>query len=214
MRNSLTGCTSAAQPISILINPSPAITLTNPNPSVCIGTLSTTLAYTAATGTPNQYSIDYNAAAEAQGFVDVVNAALPATPITVPIPGGAVTGTYNATLTVRNSTTTCISPSQAITITINANPTITLGANPSLCLGSGPAVLTYTATTGSPTQYRIDYNAAAEAQGFTDITLTALPASPINLPVPGAAVAGTYNATITVVNAVEMHAYSRSVSIL
>jgi len=197
--NGGTGCISLPQAISLTINPASAITL-GPNPAVCIGSVAASLSYLVASGSPDQYSIDFDPAAEAQGFVDVVNAALPATPITVVVPGAAIAGTYNATITVRNSLTSCGGPGSAFTITINPNPTITLGANPVVCSGTTTALLTYGATTGSPDRYSIDFNAAAEAQGFVDVVNAVLPATPINIVVPGAAVAGVYNATITVSN--------------
>ncbi|MFZ4796122.1 MAG: PKD domain-containing protein [Bacteroidia bacterium] len=81
-----------------------------------------------------------------------------------------------------------------------ANPTITLGTNPSVCFGSTSANLTYSATTNSPNQYSIDFDAAAETAGFVDVTLTSLPVSPISIVVPGAAAAAIYNATIIVKN--------------
>ncbi|WP_276372452.1 gliding motility-associated C-terminal domain-containing protein, partial [Chryseolinea sp. H1M3-3] len=201
VRNTVTGCTSISQPISVTINPTPTITL-GANPSVCTGATAASLPFSATTGTPNQYSINFNAAAEAQGFVDVVNAALPATPISITVPGAAAAGTYNATITVRNSTTGCVSASQPISVTVVASPTITLGANPSVCVGSTSANLSYSATAASPDQYSINFNAAAEAQGFVDVVNAALPATPIVITVPGAAVAGTYNATLSVFNSV------------
>src|SRR5690606_23014026 len=111
-------------------------------PSVCVGTTSANLGYSATTGTPNQYSIDFNAAAQAQGFVDVVNAALPATPIVITVPGAAAPGTYTGTLTVRNNATGCVSATQPVSVTILPSPTITLGANPSVCVGATSANLT------------------------------------------------------------------------
>ena len=201
VRNSATGCVSGSQPISVTILASPTITL-GPNPSVCTGSSVANLTYSATTATPNQYSINFNAAAEAQGFVDVVNAALPASPIVVTVPAAVAAGTYSATLSVRNSGTGCTSANSNISITVIANPTITLGANPSVCIGSASANLGYSATTGSPNQYSIDFNAAAQAQGFIDVVTAALPASPIVITVPGAAVAGTYNGTLTVLNTV------------
>ncbi len=78
-------------------------------------------------------------------------------------------------------------------------PAIFLGPYPRVCRGSTSANLTYTATSGSPDQYKIIYDAAALAQGFVSISSwTALPASPVVLTVPGGAAAGTYNATIQV----------------
>src|SRR5690606_304215 len=115
--------------VTINTIPSPTITL-GANPGVCLGELTASLTYSATTGTPDQYSINFDAAAEAQGFTDVVNAALPASPISIVIPGGAVAGVYDATISVQNTTTGCSSTPTPISVTVNANPTITLGANP------------------------------------------------------------------------------------
>ncbi|MCC6283448.1 MAG: hypothetical protein IT262_22775, partial [Saprospiraceae bacterium] len=57
-------------------------------------------------------------------------------------------------------------PLVEIVVTINPAPTITLGANPTVCQGTTSASLPYTATTGTPNQYSIDYNAAANTAGF------------------------------------------------
>ncbi|MFN8206744.1 MAG: gliding motility-associated C-terminal domain-containing protein [Bacteroidales bacterium] len=197
--NSGTTCTSVSYPITVTINPAPTITL-GANPGVCRGTTTANLTYSATTGTPNQYSIDFDATANLAGFADVVNAALPASPIVITVPGAAAAATYNAVLTVRNSGTTCSSVSYPITVTVNAIPTITLGANPSVCRGTTTASLTYSATSGTPNQYSIDFDAAANLAGFTDVVNAVLPASPIVINVPGAMATGTYNAVLTVRN--------------
>ena len=54
---------------------SPSSITLGTSPAVCSGVTSVNLPYTATTGTPDQYSIDYDAAAEAAGFADVANAA-------------------------------------------------------------------------------------------------------------------------------------------
>jgi hypothetical protein len=87
------------------------------------------LPYSATTGAPTQYSLDFDATANAAGFIDVLNAALPLTPIVITVPGALAAGVYNANLTVLNSLTSCVSLVSAITVTVQANPTITLGAN-------------------------------------------------------------------------------------
>jgi autotransporter-associated beta strand protein len=83
------------------------------------------------------------------------------------------------------------------------SPTITLGANPSVCQGITSASLTYSAFTGGPTTYTIDYDDAANAAGFVDVTtpvaLNAAPSS-ISLSVPVAASAGVYSATLYINN--------------
>ena len=192
-------CWSVEGSATATINPNPTITL-GANPSVCKGSTSANLTYSATTGSPDKYSINYDATAEAQGFVDVTNAVLPASPVTLVVPAGATAGTYNYTLTVSVNATGCSSTAYAKTITINALPTITLGSAPSVCPGITTANLTYSATTGSPDKYSINYDAAAEAQGFVDVANIALPASPIVLTVPGGAPTGTYNYDLTVTN--------------
>ena len=82
----------------------------------------------------------------------------------------------------------------------SATPTITMGANAAVCAGTTTANLTYSATGNSPDQYSIGFDDAAHTAGFADVTLAALPASPIPITVPGGAAAATYNGTLTVKN--------------
>ena len=113
----------------------PTITL-GADPSECIGATSADLTYSATTDDPDQYSIDFDAAAEAQGFVDVVNATLPASPIVITI-SGAAADTYNGVLTVYNSTSGCISTTYPVTVTINPNVNAgTVSGTSSLCIGA------------------------------------------------------------------------------
>jgi hypothetical protein len=131
----------------VIVIANPTISL-GANPAVCAGTTSGSLAYTATTGSPDQYSIAYSAGAIAAGFANVGLTTLPASPIGLAVPAGAAIGSYSGTLTVRNSTTGCSSSGTAFTVTIIANPTITLGANPSVCAGITGANLPYTGNTG------------------------------------------------------------------
>jgi gliding motility-associated-like protein len=201
VRNSTTGCFSSLSNISVTVNPIPTITL-SANPTICQGAVSAALVYTGNSGSPNQYSINYNAAAELAGFLDVANSVLPASPISMVVPGAISVGTYNGLLTVRNSTTGCQSVSAPTAVVVTASPSITLGSNPEVCSGAPSADLTYSSTSGSPNRYNIDYDAAAEAEGFADINNAVLPSSPISLLVPGVAQVGTYNATLTVTNSI------------
>ena len=93
--------------------------------------------------------------------------------------------------------------------TMYANPTlpaavgITLDGNPEACQGAVEAYLFYSALDGAPVpdEYSIDFDAAAEAEGFVDVPYSALLFSPITLVVPGGAAPAVYNATIRVRNA-------------
>lgn len=140
------GCgTSSDRTIDITVNPIPTISLDDPNVQVCQGGTSVDLSYTSVTGNPDQYSIDFDATAETAGFSDVTNASLPASPISITVPGSAATATYNADVTVINSTPGCTSIDYAITIEVYAisNPTIT--GTDSTCVGSS---LSYTTESG------------------------------------------------------------------
>lgn len=77
---------------------------------------------------------------------------------------------------------------------------ISLGADPNISLGETMASLSYTSLVGSPDLYSIDFNAAAEAVGFLDVTNATLNSSPFYITVSGTAVAGIYDATIKVIS--------------
>ena len=85
--------------------------------------------------------------------------------------------------------------------TVYQTPSVTPGATPVVCQGSTSASLSYSGAVGAPTSYSLAYDATAHAQGFTDVPSASLPALSIGMVVPSAAVAGTYNATLTVYNA-------------
>jgi len=121
------GCNATSSIAITANNTTPTITLGS-NPSVTQGTTTADLTYSATTGTPNQYSVNYDATAEGQGFSDVAYTTLPSTPIVLTVPAGANTGAYNATLTVKNSTTGCVSGNYSITVTITAGATSPLAA--------------------------------------------------------------------------------------
>lgn len=80
-------------------------------------------------------------------------------------------------------------------------PTITLGANPgALCSPGAPFVtnIAYSAVSGSPTHYSIDFSDTANVFGFADVPLTTLPASPIPFTIPAAAPKGSYTGKVII----------------
>ena len=102
----------------------PTITLGTAS-AVCAGGTSSDLIYSASTGSPNQYVIDYDATANTAGFSDITTyTSLSASPISLVIPAGASAGTYNGTLTVKNSSTGCMSTTNSFSVVSNAPVTI------------------------------------------------------------------------------------------
>ncbi|HRI26724.1 MAG TPA: hypothetical protein PK715_01580, partial [Chitinophagales bacterium] len=141
-------CTAVSATRNITINPQPTITLGSVA-SVCVGSSTFSLPYTATTNGPNQYSISAGSPA-LSGFTPVVNASLPVSPIIVPIPTGAAPGTYQFVASVRNSTTGCSSPNYTFNVTIEADPIITTQpTTPVWVCINGVATLTVAASGGT-----------------------------------------------------------------
>ncbi|MFZ1497717.1 MAG: hypothetical protein WAS72_11715, partial [Saprospiraceae bacterium] len=167
------------------IHPLPAVTATSNSP-VCVGQ-TINLMTTAPTGLAAT-AYDWTGA---NGYTqnDTQNPSI--TSATT-----AMAGNYTVTVTDANACTGV----STVAVVVNALPTITLGTNPIVCAGSTVASLAYTATTNSPNQYIIDFDAAANTAGITDVALTTLPVSPISITLPSVLAAGTYNGMITVTN--------------
>jgi uncharacterized repeat protein (TIGR01451 family) len=192
------GC-SATRTANVTVATGPSLTL-GATPSVCKGTTAANLTYTSSFGSPNQYSINFDFAAEGQGFADVTNAALGSSPIVLTVPSGAAAGTYNATLIVNNTIQGCFGTPQPIQVIVVASPALTLGAIPSVCRGLTSTTLPYSALSTGASLYSINFDATAEAQGFVDVVNATITTSPINIIVPANGLAGTYNAVLTVTN--------------
>lgn len=114
------------------VNPIPAPTITlGEIDDVCQGSTSVNLPYSETTEGANRYSIDYIGDAEAEGFVDIVDAVLPVSPIILVVPGAAATGVYYGNLSVENSSSGSISGNYIISISIVTTP-----LTPGLIFGS------------------------------------------------------------------------------
>jgi hypothetical protein len=192
------GCTAttATANYTVTVNPNPSISL-GASPVLCQGTTSAQLPYTSLTGNANQYSITFNAAALAAGFINVSNATISSSPISIAVPAGVAANNYSATISVRNSVTGCTSVSTVpFTITVN-NVNVSMAAAPQVCQGITTANVAFTILEGAPSQYTLDFDATAEAQGFVDIaTFTSFSNSSIAVNVPNNPSIGTYNGTI------------------
>jgi len=189
------GCwsTSAAS-VAVTVNPLPqgAFSIA----PVCSGT-NANLTWTNSSTVANPYIIVYNngstnitASGETSGTGFTANPANPT--------NGEVFTVSSVTDNNGCVRTTGFTTASA-TATVNALPTITLSSISTVCAGSN-ASQAYTATTGSPNKYTITWNSAALTAGFTNVASTTIPASPISIPTPAAAAAGTYTGTLVVTN--------------
>ncbi|AQS92919.1 hypothetical protein BXQ17_02030 [Polaribacter sp. BM10] len=186
--------------VQVVINPAPTVTF-GPNPFATqnVSAQTVNLTYSATTNGPDQYSIDFDAAANTAGFVDVALTTLPVSPIVINVPANVAAGVYNASVTVKEPVNGC-EKSYPITITIldpNA-PMVAFGnTSVSQCSGITTADFSYSLASGdTPTLYTVDFNDVANLQGFLDLTDVALPVSPITITVPVSPNAGVYNGII------------------
>ncbi|UEG49485.1 hypothetical protein LK994_12660 [Ferruginibacter lapsinanis] len=103
-------CTSSNYAISVTVN---QVTVTPTSQTVAFGATSMSLPVS-TTGSPNEYSIDFADAS----FTDIAYTTLSGSPITpIAIPAKSTNTPFNATITVRNTTTGCASPATAFTVT-------------------------------------------------------------------------------------------------
>lgn len=157
---------------SMVVNSTLTITL-GPNPSICQGATEALLSYTATTGNPDAYSIDFDASANAAGIADINNWGLPGSPISISIPWNIATGVYNGSLSVATYYPVCSSVSYPITITITSFINLT-GFNTSAsgaCTGSYSTVTLATSSLPNDT-YTVNYTlSGANTQAATNATM-------------------------------------------
>lgn len=120
----------------------PSITPSPADIMVCSG--QTTYNYAYSADVADTYSIDFDAVAEAEGFVDVPSTALPAAPDTISwtIPAGAAPGIYTAIFTVANN---CgFETSNAVDITVSALPDVEVTLSDLVICSNGTVTLEFT----------------------------------------------------------------------
>jgi NO-binding membrane sensor protein with MHYT domain len=171
VKNSITGCISAGDAVSLVVNANPTIT----SPAVgaiCLGTSSASLSYSGVSSGVDQYRIVWTSGpATMNSFVS-----LPTSPITIPNTGSLTAGTYNGTIYVKNSTTGCISAGDAVSLLINSLPDApTLSVTQPTCgnsngtvtvtapLDAGAIDYEYTKDDGAHWQDGVSFTIAADA---------------------------------------------------
>jgi hypothetical protein len=172
---------------SVIVNPALTISLTSANTTVCQNMTIATLAYSATTGSPNHWQIDFDATAETAGMIDQNNGlgVAPGT-IAVNVPWSIAAGVYNGNLTVITFYPSCSSVNYPITVTVDgplATPTVTL-TQPTCTVSTGtitintpaPATgITYTVTGTSPVVAAVTNDTGVFSgllSGIYDVTTT------------------------------------------
>ena len=144
----LNGCTyTTTAPVTITALP----TITAGNaPAVCFSANASIalLPYTTTTGNPTTYSLSVGTNNPMPGFTPVVDAPLPASPISIAIPAGTAAGTYTFNLRVKNAQG-CTSPGvYVVSVTIaGSNTTIVYNSGQPICQ-TGVALVTRTGAAG------------------------------------------------------------------
>jgi len=194
---------------TVTVEDLPTITTAASAETVCSnpnGNYTTSLSYSATTGSPVSYSIVWNSS-PSNNLVAVTDAVLPSSPITIDIPQGTTGGTYTGTLTVKNANG-AVSAGSVFTVTINETPSITTtGTIASVCYSNAleNSTLVYSGITGNPTSYYIDWS-----QEANDVLLTDQPNTPFafsswggtidTIEISPEVLPGTYSGTLYIVD--------------
>lgn len=145
---------------NITIEATPNLLAMSVAPTINNNANSFNLHYVATAGSPNQYSIT----STMPGFTPVTNATLTTNPIVVNIPTGIAGGTYNFTLTLRNTITSCVSSSIPFTLNVACSPITSVNFVQSTLNGYAAIDASWSGavnvTTGSP-KYQVRYKRSA-----------------------------------------------------
>jgi len=108
-------------------------------PVVCPGALGASVHYSATTNSPNEYRIDF----ADSSFTDVPWSTLNPDSIVFTIPSGTPSGSYSASLYVRNATD-CESNAVSFSLTIRQTPNVSITGDATVCPGSTPPLISFT----------------------------------------------------------------------
>ncbi|MDP3469427.1 MAG: cadherin domain-containing protein [Daejeonella sp.] len=176
----------------------PTIAL-GPSPSGCKGITAINLPYSSTSGSPEFYSISWNAAALLAGFNSITNAALTASSINITIPAQAASSTYSGTIIVKNAYKSSIS--YAFDIKINALPSLVLGQMPTVCKGTLNADISFTSASAAPNSYSIIWDQPALSAGFVNVDPgTSFPLGSFAVNIPVNAPAAIYTGSLFIKN--------------
>jgi len=199
-----TNCSSTGSSFTLVIKQAPGITSASAAASLCYSSAAQTgtITYSGTSASPVSYAITWSAAAQSAGLVNTGSTAITTSPLSFPIAAGIVPGTYNGTLTVTNALG-CSNTGNSFTQQIIAPSINASSAAAALCTSAGAQTssIAYSATTGSPVQYKIVWNYAAQSAGLVSTSYAAITGSPLAIPVAAGVPGGTYSGTLYVKDA-------------
>jgi len=164
------GCESAGKPISVVVKPTPSLAVSSGG-LICTGA-STTLT---ATGSPATYTWS-----PSTGLSSTTGPTVTASP--------TITTNYYVTATGSEG---CTNNMWSTLVSVENPPTLIPGTVNAICVGQY-SFLPYSSATGYPNGYRIDWEAAANSAGLSDVSSwETLPASQITINT-SLALPGTY----------------------
>lgn len=168
------------------------------NQTLCANSSATTLTSNLSGGSGLTYQWYSNSTSSNSGGTLIANATSSSyTPPTTTI------GTKYYYVVATNSSGCPSTSSVSGAVVVNASPTIALAnsaATGTYDANSQTTTITYSSTTGNPTDYSITWN-ASPSNSFAAVTNSNLSSSPITIAVPAGANTGTYSGTLTVRNA-------------
>lgn len=206
------GCDATSSGTTVTVNPLPAINTAAQASSLCASGSDqiSTLDYTDVDNAPTTYSITWNAAATAAGFLPVTDAALPPSPIDITIPSTASNGVYTGTITVTNGNG-CTSLPKNFTVKVTARPKISdfsISAADG-CEGSG-ATITVNSTTLVNGTYTIVYDLSGANTSTGNTATMVFSGSTGNFIASAATNTGSTNITVTEVSLVGCSSFPSS----
>ncbi len=108
---------SGVSTVNVVVQPLPSLIL-GTNPTVCLKSTTASLPFTSITGAPNQFSIDFDNAANAAGISDIPLTGLTSSSIGITLPPSLAAGTYYGTISVINSASSCTGIPVSFSITV------------------------------------------------------------------------------------------------
>ena len=157
-----TGCVAAAATTTVTTHAIPAASVSAAMPNICQPTASASIGLSSIVGSPNTYSVAWDAVALSDGgFSNISAATLSGSSVTLIYNPAGGAGSFDGTLTMSNGF--CTSPSYPVHTIVHAEPHVAVSAVNVPCVGYAGSI-DFTGTDSATVAYSLDGGAAT---GFT-----------------------------------------------